>query len=1233
MTCIARMTRMKNGLIRSIVFILGLFSLSWAWDREEIGNIQGLYEGFKEAGKEAISPVHGFLILKSGVLANVRFHGWYGPKNDQFLCHYAITNPPSLHAPETDTDCPQDNTTAIVQQLFPSPGRELRELRIPAPKKDFFKNLPLKQLANFINLYEKYKKKLLESTGETLEFSETKLYEDALDEFKDAFTEWSEASTYLKATRGNWKEHNKPDNLVNSYAKMFAGSLSPAETKGYPNNFVTSVLLAFAWKKAESLNDMREFAQYLIGHQLSFNDDPNRFSHKGYEQWKQDSLTEKNQVATEQWNSLVQDPERLIFNTLAYDLYDNLYPKMLGTGNATHTYKGKEGTDEKEGFSDCGETSLRNFFNIILSDPKKRTFQTDYLKAFPGISKKFLAFYNGNEGQMKGQMEGDPGVPKEEPYKQNSYDKISGTEIDRSAWANVVSSLNQENQENQETDPLSIKYRNQKRCNIDSGLDNMLTVIAKILNDKDFTNILIEYNKETPNDKNRATLVTKLFKKLSRKYFELSWKSEGQSQVLTDTGKEPLVIFINGVPRFNWEFRPGHFALTPINEKGIELDWRRNQEDLLTKIQSNPISYPLRSSLFPFYFDPSSTNESNKEQGNSFVPEGFYGSDLSGKEQMLRALNYVLSSDRKAWMNFAFFQFPKIRGDAAMNEKIFEIVINNNLCQEVPKEILSREGRDDLIIGGGKTTILSFALRQWSLDSVRILLNRPDFPWAHLLLTPDSEGTFLHVASHYGDADIVKLLLKNKIGKTKRFSLRRIKNREGDTPLHVAIKSGNRNGVSIVKALLDDPDVREACLSDKDIKDREGDTPLHLAVERGDSVMVEALLDDPGVREACLSDKNIKNLKGDTPLHVASRYGNAEIIEMLLKDEALRNLFLSLGNIKNPKGNTPLHVASRYGNAEIIEMLLKDEALRNLFLSPGNIKNLEGDTPLHVASRYGKINTVKLLLDTPEAKKQLISRENIKNREGDTPLRVAIKGGDRNGVSIVKALLADPDVREVCLSDENIKDREGYTPLYRAIERGDSVMVEALLADPEVREACLSDENFKDRRGDTPLHWASLNVQREVVNALLADSEVRGACLSDKNIKNREGDTPLHVASRYGRINTIKLLLDTPEARKQLISGENIKNLEGDTPLHLAIKGGNSNMVEALLADPEVREACLSWKNKDGKTPLELAEDNPYIKEIIEKALKSLPQGPQQTRENDPNQPSQPNQPSTLEEG
>ena len=128
------------------------------------------------------------------------------------------------------------------------------------------------------------------------------------------------------------------------------------------------------------------------------------------------------------------------------------------------------------------------------------------------------------------------------------------------------------------------------------------------------------------------------------------------------------------------------------------------------------------------------------------------------------------------------------------------------------------------------------------------------------------------------------------------------KNKDGQTMLMEAIRSGNLKRVETLIQMG----------ADLDVRNKEGQTALMLAIKAGDLQMLDML-----VRNG--ADLDIKNKEGQTALMEAIRSGNSRMVETLISRGADLD-------VRNKDGQTALMEAVRTGNAKMVQFLLENGA-------------------------------------------------------------------------------------------------------------------------------------------------------------------------------------------------------------------------------------------------------------------------------------------------------------------
>ncbi|MGL5029329.1 MAG: ankyrin repeat domain-containing protein [Wolbachia pipientis] len=464
-------------------------------------------------------------------------------------------------------------------------------------------------------------------------------------------------------------------------------------------------------------------------------------------------------------------------------------------------------------------------------------------------------------------------------------------------------------------------------------------------------------------------------------------------------------------------------------------------------------------------------------------------------------------------------------------------------------------------------TLLHFAASGNNLDMVQFLLNRG----ANIEVQDKFAWTPILSAAQSGKWDVIKLLIGNGAKFNNEITIQ-------GTPLHFAVQEGN---LDMVRFLLDEGAEIES-------QDKDNKKPLHLAVEADRLNIVELLLD----RGASVNAKDENNR---TPLDLATK---EDVKELLKRAQFDQGLLISAqdGNldkvveyfigkrvslkVKDRDGKTPLELAEQKGHTDIVKVIkqmqleldkkllsaVKNGDLNKVedFISQGTsleVKDSNGNTLLHYASQNDHLEVVEYLIKKGASLK-------AKSKDGKTPLDLAVH---KNYISIIKFLK---------------KTQLDLDKKLLAVANGDDLnRVKALVSQGASLEA-------KDNSNNTPLHSACNNGHVKVVEYLTKE----GASLK---AKNKDGEAPLHAAVQHdSTLEVVEFILNRD------LSGINDITNDGRTPLHLAIQGNKPNTVELLLR----KGASIAVKDKNGKTPLDLAKQEDYtsIVEMIEEVQIAL---------------------------
>ncbi|KAH0268440.1 hypothetical protein KCU91_g9407, partial [Aureobasidium melanogenum] len=264
------------------------------------------------------------------------------------------------------------------------------------------------------------------------------------------------------------------------------------------------------------------------------------------------------------------------------------------------------------------------------------------------------------------------------------------------------------------------------------------------------------------------------------------------------------------------------------------------------------------------------------------------------------------------------------------------------------------------VFGPANTTALHDAASSGHVDVVLALLEKG----ADRMSVMRDGATPMHLAAAQGRVGVISVLLTGKqldshpadqIVSEVDKKLLEYPNRNKETGLHLAVKSGRRDAVKMLLGFG----------SNCKAANRDGDTPLHLASAKGYADMVVVLL-------RAGAQVSARGPLQNTPLHYAAYHGHEKVAKGLLYNKISRASIEE----KTARGDTILHIAAERGNEDFVLFVSKQPRL------PRDNVNDNGETALHIAAAKGYEQIVRELLDLGiDAKKR--------NHSGQTARAVA----------------------------------------------------------------------------------------------------------------------------------------------------------------------------------------------------------------------------------------------------
>ncbi|CAH8313243.1 unnamed protein product [Eruca vesicaria subsp. sativa] len=318
-----------------------------------------------------------------------------------------------------------------------------------------------------------------------------------------------------------------------------------------------------------------------------------------------------------------------------------------------------------------------------------------------------------------------------------------------------------------------------------------------------------------------------------------------------------------------------------------------------------------------------------------------------------------------------------------------------------------------------------------------------------LLLEPNWEDQIpLHVAARAGHAAVVEALVASVtcfsagLSEEERLNLYVLTDKDGDTPLHLALKDlheKTETSVCLVKA-----NQSVSLVANKD-----GISPLYLAVLAGNVSLVNAML---------LSHPN-NNVQGNLAsqlqgrkslVHAALKAKNTDVLDAILNKDP------SLLNERDEEGRTCLSVGASVGFYKGVRKLL-ERSTTSVFEC-----NDDGSFPIHIAVEKGHVNVVKEILKCcPDSIEQL-------NKEGQNVLHIAAKSG--KAVSFLMSHIKRLGTKNHLIKEQDVN---GNTPLHLATIHWRPRTTFAM-TNPKIL-------NIQNKDGLSPLDIAEINLQSDYV--------------------------------------------------------------------------------------------------------------------------------------------------------
>ncbi|TXJ37405.1 ankyrin repeat domain-containing protein [Brachyspira pilosicoli] len=407
------------------------------------------------------------------------------------------------------------------------------------------------------------------------------------------------------------------------------------------------------------------------------------------------------------------------------------------------------------------------------------------------------------------------------------------------------------------------------------------------------------------------------------------------------------------------------------------------------------------------------------------------------------------------------------------------------------------------------------------------------------------------------------------------------------SPLQYAIFKNNTN---IINTLLHYG-------ADINRKDSLGDNALMYAARFSSAEVIDTILNYSS------NSYRVVDIYGNTPLHNASSLGNTNALIALMNRTPI-NI-----NIQNVNGDTPLHLAVKNNNSNTYRFLLlkgADYTIKNYdgktasdLLYGDSIENIMGsfsDTNIYSTNSYNNLNTIQannvnnimedfLYDNMPDDDASYYKKENNEYQSAQLESKILFDAIYKDDAALIHNAISNT-------IDINVRNSEGFTPLLYAIHYDKTNALNTLLSYTDkidINKTLDNYTNYYSKKGinfsgelifdkTTPLEYAIFKGNIDIVSMLM-DSN------ADIYMEDSKGYNGIFYASAFGDYALLNKIL------QKYPTIYNFKSSNGDSVLHIAASYGNNNAISFYLYNTFL---SINTKNNEGKTPLDLANENGY---------------------------------------